>query len=387
VPTWCARRAPATPAEGGGDAGRTRPATGGVPAERTRLTGAWSPPWAQLTALVDDLGLAQAGASAFHVAAVAFASYLIGMELPGERALFWRVHLSFPDRGPLDPEPWSWQATVDGTDARFALTRLSATAADGSGTVAILQLEAFERHPPNAAPWAGLAAPDTPELAGRQALVIGASRGLGAALTRGLALHGADVVGGSRGAPEEAGSVAAGLPDRAGEVRMLQGDAADASWCARAVEACTARGKGLDLLVLSASPALRRLDLVPVAIDRIQDHVRAAIALVAQPLAAALPALTAHRGTVVLVSSSAVSEPVPDQAHYAAAKAATEALLRAAAAAHPDLRCIVLRPPRLDTGFTHNPSLAGAMAPARVVRTLLAALRDPTPGVRVLDAF
>jgi len=387
VPTWRTGVAPQTPTEGGGDAGRTRPATGGVPADGTMLQGTWSPPWRPLAALSDALGLERAGASTVHAAVVAFSSYLVGMEIPGERALFWRVRLSFPDRGPLDADEWHWQATVEGTDPRFALTRISALVADASGTVATLQLEAFERHPPNAEPWAGLEEPHTPELTGRNALVVGASRGLGAALTRGLALHGATVLGGFRSAPEAAAAVSAALPPSSGGIRMLQGDGTDPDWCARAVASCTAQGEGLDLLVLNASPALRSLDLVPGAIPRIQDHVRTAIALVAQPLAAALPMLDARKGTVVLVSSVAVSEPPPDWGHYAAAKAASEAMIRAASAAHPELRCIVLRPPRLDTGFTHNAALADAMAPAQVVRGLMTALRDPTPGVRVVDTF
>lgn len=387
VPVWREGALPTAPTGGGGDAGRATPRTGGVPADGTQLSGAWSPPWAALGALVAELGLAGAGASAVHAAAAAFSSYLVGMEVPGERALFWRTKLQFPERGPVGAGPWSWTATVEGTDPRFALTRISATLSDDEGPVAEVQVEAFERHPPNAQPWAGLIQPQTPTLPGRRALVVGASRGLGAALVRGLALHGAGVVGGFRSDPAGAAAVTAGLPSGAGDVHMHQGDGTDPAWCAAAVAACTDRLGGLDLLVLNASPSLRSLDLVPGAIDRIQAHVQTAVALAAQPLAAALPALEAAGGTVVLVSSSAVTDPPADWPHYVAAKGAVEALVRAAAAAHPGVQVLILRPPRLDTGFTHNAALADAMPPARVVEVLVAALAEGGGGVRVVEAF
>jgi NAD(P)-dependent dehydrogenase (short-subunit alcohol dehydrogenase family) len=377
-------RAPNAPNQGDGSATRATPRRGPIPPAGETLAGSWTPPWTAIRELCSETGLDDAGFSPVHAALAALSSYLVGMEVPGEQALFWRLKLQLPDPRPAAPGPWQTTIGVDSVDERFGLIRASFTVRDADGELAHGTVDAFERLRPARAALATDAVAATPQLPESRAWVIGASRGLGAALVRGLAAQGAHVVGSFRSDTGGAAAVASGLPS----VEMRQGDGADRASCAETVLAITEARGGLDLLVLNASPPLRPLTLSPTAVDRMQSHIQRALALVMEPLAAALPALESAGGTVVLVSSSAVDTPTAEWPHYVAAKGAAEALVRTAAVAHPGVRFVIVRPPRLATGFTHNATLAEALDPATVVRVLVKALTAERPGgVEVLTAF
>jgi NAD(P)-dependent dehydrogenase (short-subunit alcohol dehydrogenase family) len=84
-------------------------------------------------------------------------------------------------------------------------------------------------------------------LTGRTAVVTGASRGIGLAITRGLAAHGAHVVAGARRSSAELDELA-----KEGSVRVLEVDLTDPGGPARLVALADA---GPDILVNVASQA------------------------------------------------------------------------------------------------------------------------------------
>src|SRR6266566_2864930 len=84
-------------------------------------------------------------------------------------------------------------------------------------------------------------------LTGRTAIVTGASRGIGLAITRGLAAHGAHVVAGARRSSAELDQLA-----KEGSVRVLEVDRATRS----ALPAMLAAGKGSIVTVCSVNAAL-----------------------------------------------------------------------------------------------------------------------------------
>jgi NAD(P)-dependent dehydrogenase (short-subunit alcohol dehydrogenase family) len=61
------------------------------------------------------------------------------------------------------------------------------------------------------------------------------------------------------------------------------------------------------------------------------------------------------QGRVLLISSIFVEEPPKNWPHYVALKAASEGLLRTAAAAHPKVTFCIARPGKLRTDMSNTP--------------------------------
>ena len=169
------------------------------------------------------------------------------------------------------------------------------------------------------------------------ALITGASRGLGRALSRRLAKEGWGLVIDARTAGP-LGEAAEELRQLT-EVAALQGDIADPEHRGALIEAAAELG-GLDLLVnnagiLGPSPQ-PRLEHYP--LDALAEVY--AVNVIAQLglVQVALPLLEARRGRILNVTSDAGVEPYPGWGGYGSAKAAFEQLSAVLAAEHPDLR-------------------------------------------------
>lgn len=180
------------------------------------------------------------------------------------------------------------------------------------------------------------------------AIVTGASKGLGRALTAGLvARDDWEAVIDARRADELAEAAGALGP----RVQAIPGDVADPVHRAALIDAAKAKG-GLDVLVLNASrlgpspqPALADYPLAE--LERVYAvNVFAPLALVQ----AALPLLeAAPLGRVLAITSDAAIEPYEGWGGYGSSKAALEQLTRILAAEHPDLRVYVVDPGDMNT--------------------------------------
>ncbi len=142
-------------------------------------------------------------AHSFVIEALLWSSYFIGMEFPGRHALFFRLSLNFPQES-TPHYPFQYHGVVSSLNKAVEQTKIQiALSADGSQLASGL-LTAFVR--PKLAPFnfQHLAQRSSPEgsLKGKVALIIGASRGLGAALTASMASEGAHVVAFSRSPTE-----------------------------------------------------------------------------------------------------------------------------------------------------------------------------------------
>ncbi|SPM29415.1 SDR family oxidoreductase [Mycobacterium terramassiliense] len=165
------------------------------------------------------------------------------------------------------------------------------------------------------------------------AIVTGASRGFGKALTAALLDRGWTVVVDARRGSDLKSTVA---ELNSGRLIPLPGDVTDASHRGALVSAATGAGP-LRLLVNNASrlgPSPQ-----PALADYPPDELRAVYeANVFAPLAlirAALPALTANAGTIVNVTSDAALEPYPGWGGYGSSKAALDQLSAILAAEVP----------------------------------------------------
>jgi NAD(P)-dependent dehydrogenase (short-subunit alcohol dehydrogenase family) len=165
------------------------------------------------------------------------------------------------------------------------------------------------------------------------AIVTGASRGLGLALTRTLVQAGWRVVVDARGGAELAEAVA---PFGAAAV-PVPGDVTDPEHRAALLAAADRLG-GLDLLInnagtLGPSPLPPVAELPAPALRELYEINVVAPLLLIQ---AALPALRARRGALITITSDAAVEPYPGWGGYGSAKAALERLSAGLAAEEAD---------------------------------------------------
>jgi NAD(P)-dependent dehydrogenase (short-subunit alcohol dehydrogenase family) len=307
------------------------------------------------------------GGDPFLAAVLSWASYIVGMELPGQSALFRRLTLAFeapPRHAPL----FKYEVSVLKKKAKLGQVVSALTLRSGERIVARGKYEALIR-PEILVAGAG----DFDkfftgeEMAGRIVLIIGGSRGFGAALKLVLEAQGATVIQFSR----SASSVAYG-----------KGDASDPEQLTRLREQIIVKYGRLDLLVCNAFPTIQSLRFEPNAFDRIQRYLSHATALVAAPLCVFLEPVHETGGRLVVISSSAVESPVREWPHYIAAKSAIEAYARVAPLQYPRLDTVIVRPPKLLTDMTNTPfGRSGAIRPEEFAVQLARRLREPVrPG-------
>jgi 3-oxoacyl-[acyl-carrier protein] reductase len=174
-------------------------------------------------------------------------------------------------------------------------------------------------------------------LAGRVALVTGASGGIGAAIARTLAGEGARVAVAYNTDQDAAELLASDIRGRGGEALVVRHDLSDPSTMREAVEAVSRTWGGLDVLAASAwvrpewpSQQGPVIDPSPLAVWR--QQLRVNLEGTAQSIDAVLPCMKAGGwGRIVLMSSGAAEAGQAGLEAYAAAKAALHALARSLA--------------------------------------------------------
>lgn len=162
-------------------------------------------------------------------------------------------------------------------------------------------------------------------------LVTGASRGIGAAISRHAAANGANVVMLARnGAALD--DLAAEIMQAGGEALAIPGDVSLYADVARAVSLAVERYRRLDVLVNNAGaidPIARLTESDPEAWDRIVD---VNLKGVYHGLRAAIPEMLATGGGVIVnISSGAATSALEGWSHYCATKAAVLSLTACAA--------------------------------------------------------
>lgn len=168
-------------------------------------------------------------------------------------------------------------------------------------------------------------------LAGRVAIVTGASRGMGLAIARALAEEGAAVLMSGRDAAT--GEAAADAVRRdGGDARFVVADQGSAEDWSRLVNEAEADHGRLDILVLNAGVS----ELAPTVDLPLEDFRRVCRTNLKGPFLGLKAGVAAIRrggrgGSVVVVGSIAAKIGVPDHIHYTASKSGVAMLVKAAA--------------------------------------------------------
>ncbi|MFI5734921.1 3-oxoacyl-ACP reductase family protein [Kribbella sp. NPDC051587] len=164
-------------------------------------------------------------------------------------------------------------------------------------------------------------------LAGRRALVTGASRGIGAAIVRRLASDGAAVAFTYNASAAAAEKLVGAVAESGGDVVAIQADSGDPEQVTRSIDETVARLGGLDILVNNAGvlPVGAIESLTMEQFDRlVAVNVRSVFAAVQ----AALPQLGSSGRIITIGSINADRVPLAGMSIYAMSKAAVAGLTR-----------------------------------------------------------
>jgi acyl dehydratase/NAD(P)-dependent dehydrogenase (short-subunit alcohol dehydrogenase family) len=339
----------------------------------------YAPDLQALTELAHELGAGHVPSAILTW--LAAASYTVGMLVPGRDALFVGAQLGRTSSGELSRVT----ASVSAADERTGFVSLDAVLeqADASGQ---MTLHTFVQPPvpvPDRSNLAPHLAPST-ALASWKILVVGASRGLGAAVTGAFATQGATIWAGFA----QSTAKAERLRQDFGEdrVRLLRFNAKDPEQTRHAFETVRAQAGSLDGVVLSAAPPLLDLPLHPDAAGPMLEFLDSSMAMMLVPLSEAI-GLLAPDGWVVIVSSSALDDPPDTWPHYVTAKAAQEEVA-AFCALHTSARVLVARPPKMRTESRNTPmGRIGAVEKEQVAAGLVRWVMHEAPnaGLQVLS--
>ncbi|WP_410566209.1 SDR family NAD(P)-dependent oxidoreductase [Amycolatopsis sp. cmx-4-61] len=161
------------------------------------------------------------------------------------------------------------------------------------------------------------------DLAGKTALVTGATAGIGRAVAMRLAENGAKVVVHGRNADRGAELVSA-IAGKGGRARFVAADLADAA----DVERLAAEAGEVDILVNNAG-VYEFAPTPDTSTDGVHRHLAINTRAPFQLVAALAPGMAARgHGVIVNVSSTATTKVTPGGAAYGASKAALETLTR-----------------------------------------------------------
>jgi len=170
--------------------------------------------------------------------------------------------------------------------------------------------------------------PDRFSVAGRKALITGASRGIGRAIALGLAQAGADVLIHCAGRVELAQQTAAEAMNHGVAAHVAAADLASVEATRRLYDETLTALSRVDILVLNASLQIRSDwdEITPEQFDlQMQTNLRSSLQLIQL---AAPPMLAAGWGRILVVGSVQQVKPNPTLLAYAASKCGLTALVR-----------------------------------------------------------
>ncbi|MFJ9584820.1 SDR family NAD(P)-dependent oxidoreductase [Streptomyces acidicola] len=166
-------------------------------------------------------------------------------------------------------------------------------------------------------------------LAGKRALVTGGTRGLGRAVVRALAAHGANVVTCYRSAGEAARRLADELAATGGDHHVVQADVTTPEGARRVADECRARFGGLDVVVNNVG-TMSRQPLAETTLDAWRHTMSVNLGATFLVTRLTVPLLSTG-ASVINLGTAAAARGLPGHSPYTASKAGLAGLTRSLA--------------------------------------------------------
>lgn len=207
------------------------------------------------------------------------------------------------------------------------------------------------------------------KLAGKVAVVTGASKGIGAGIAKALAAEGASVVVNYASSPEGADKVVAEITAKGGKAVAVQGDVGKSADTKALFEATKKAYGRLDVLVNNAGV----FDFAPLESVTEAEYRRQYDINVLGPILAtqeALKLFSPEGGSVINVSSVVAYNAMPNSVVYASTKAALDSITRTLAMelGPRKIRVNSLNPGGVETEGTHRVGVIGSEFEKDLVR-------------------
>ncbi len=255
-------------------------------------------------------------------------SALIGMKIPGRGALYLSQTIDF-SKPVYVGDMLEARGTIEAIDQTTRVIDLKTEITNQDG-VCVLTGRArvkYLRSPAQPALPASSGPPDRSGLlAGRTALVTGASRGIGRSVAQLLAKHGAEVWINYRRSESAARELAGGIVSNGGRAQVVRADVGDDVEVEAMLERIAAGG-GLDILVNSAGPRIHAMPFNRLSWSEMAASYEAVVGSAFRVTQGALPLLRQSGGKVInVLSTAALGRTAHHWLPYVAAKSALLAL-------------------------------------------------------------
>jgi NAD(P)-dependent dehydrogenase (short-subunit alcohol dehydrogenase family) len=324
--------------------------------------------------LRSDFGLQENQMPMHQMEVICWASYLVGMQIPGRQALFTNFEFNFDNKT---------------TTTRFSLDTLTAELHEqfnhieiaGAGTgVTSFSIVSWVR--PEAVRFdlsdLQVALGTSDNLIGKTVLVTGASRGLGSVLARAFALHGADVVINYLSNATEALCIKRDIESLGRKATLAQGDISSSRGVDAVLSTVRNNAIEIDILINNALPPPVAAGLSEQSEEDVLAYVTTALGMTVRTCYG-LTQVLKPGGIFLTVSSIFVIQPEPKFSAYTTAKGAIESWIRAFASETPSTNFVIVRPPRMLTDITNSPQSSRGYAP--VTDVACAIIRGVTLGI------
>lgn len=308
-----------------------------------------------------------------QIEAICWASYLVGMQIPGRQALFTNFEFTFDNK--IEATQFNLSALSAELHEQFNHIEITGM---GAGIVSF-NIVSWVRPEPVRFDLSTLQAAIgiSNKFAGKTILVTGASRGLGSVLARAFALHGADVVVNYRSNTAEALSIKQDIESLGRKATLAQGDVSTSIGVEAVLGTIKRNAIEIDVLINSALPPPIAASLPEQSEEDVLAYVSIALGITVRTSYGLLQVLKPG-GTFLTISSIFVVHPEPKFSAYTAAKCAIEGWICAIAREIPSKNFVIVRPPRMLTDMTNaSQSSRGYASASEVAYQIISAM---TPG-------
>jgi 3-oxoacyl-[acyl-carrier protein] reductase len=217
------------------------------------------------------------------------------------------------------------------------------------------------------------------ELRGKVAIVTGASKGIGAAIAKGLAAVGASVVVNYASSREGADRVVAEIVGKGGKAIAVEADVSKAAAVQRLFDQTKNAFGSLDVLVNNAG-VYRFAPIEEVTEDEFHREFNINVLGVLLASREAMKYFGPDGGSVINISSIASTSPTPTAVVYSATKGAVDAITRVLAneLGPKKIRVNAIKPGGVETEGVHSMGVVGSEFEKQMVaRTPLGRLGQP----------